>query len=925
MPTENQLSNTLLPDLLGEVILEQEGQSVFNIVEALRQGYISLRQQDNSALRSRLNDQIESLSETELDSVIHAFTTFFHLSNIAEEYDNQVARKDLESNQASWANSFQSTVNELKDAGLSYQQLLKLISSCCYYPTFTAHPTEAKRPSVLHALQRIHAEYSQLLTSDEDEPTSRHRLKAMVQIFWKTDSIRHHKPDVMDEVENSLSFFRSSIFDGVPRIHRDIASAIKQAYPEAKGQHISLPKLMQFGTWIGGDRDGNPFVTPDVTRTALLLQKQEILGEYKRRVEKLAQVFTHGRSKIASPSKLLDLVDQRKTDPHTSAFTKCVNEPYRWHLLWCAQRLHASIEHCQACLADPHSIIAGHSLQYESADEFKNDLELLNSSLIENKEANLTLGGLGDLFSLLDTFGFYLSKMDIRQESALHSQAVAEIAANSDDSVDYLAMSEEDRQAWLSDHLQQDDNISFDRKKLTLQSIEILDVLCLMQDMEKLIGDNCFGSYVISMTHSASHVLEVAFLAKQCGLITCNQGQIRAKIHIAPLLETVADLENAEQILGQLYANPTYRQLLEFSENQQEVMLGYSDSCKDGGILASSWNLYQAQQNIVSVTNQHALKCLLFHGRGGTIGRGGGPTHAAILSQPEGTIRGGIKFTEQGEVLSFKYNLPDTALYELTVGISALIKASKTAVLAEQHNNSIKKDNPVFVEVMQDLTKTGEQKFRELTDDNAATMQYFYQTTPSSEIGLLNIGSRPSHRKKADYSKKSIRAIGWVFGWSQSRQNIPGWYGLGSAIESAKQNSKLDTLQAMWKEWRYFNNLISNSQMVMLKTDQKVAQAYSSLCTDKEVAQQSYQAMQQEFDCALQSTLDIVQESQLMADFPEIGDSVRWRNAYLDPLNYIQVMLLKRLALEQDRNTSKWLKPTLQTINGIATGLRNTG
>jgi phosphoenolpyruvate carboxylase len=346
-------------------------------------------------------------------------------------------------------------------------------------------------------------------------------------------------------------------------------------------------------------------------------------------------------------------------------------------------------------------------------------------------------------------------------------------------------------------------------------------------------------------------------------------------------------------------------------------MLGYSDSCKDGGILASSWNLYKAQRRIVEITNRNNLKCLLFHGRGGTIGRGGGPTHESILSQPLGTIQGGIKFTEQGEVLSFKYNFEQTARFELTVGITALMKASLTEV---DHS-----DDPEYVAMMENLTAIGEQKFRALTDDNADTMQYFYETTPSLEIGLLNIGSRPSHRKKADHSKKSIRAIGWVFGWSQSRQNIPGWYGLGSALQHAVQNGGLQTLQDMSRNWRYFRNLVSNSQMVMLKTDQQVAHAYSQLCSDPRVAKQTYQTMHDEYQSTLDGIFAIVDKKELMADFPEIGQSVRWRNAYLDPLNYIQILLLKRLDSEIDRTQSPWLSPTLHTINGIATGLRNTG
>jgi len=555
---------------------------------------------------------------------------------------------------------------------------------------------------------------------------------------------------------------------------------------------------------------------------------------------------------------------------------------------------------------------------YNDEASFYHDLKLIERSLINHGETNLTQGRLKDLFRVLDSCGFYLSKMDIRQESTLHSQAIAEIAANCDEAIDYLALNETERLAWLNATLSQPQPLVYDARQLTIQSAEILDVFALMLEMRKEISADCFGSYIISMTHTASHLLEVAVLAKQAGLINIlEDGSLHSQIHIAPLFETVKDLDAAGAILKELFNNPLYLQILEFTQNNQEIMLGYSDSCKDGGILASSWNLYKAQRRIVSVTEQHGIHCLLFHGRGGTIGRGGGPTHESILSQPKGTVQGGIKFTEQGEVLSFKYNFQETARYELTVGITGLMKASDAS-----YENQ---DSQAHVDMMERLVATGESEFRALTDDNAETMQYFYETTPSSEIGLLNIGSRPSHRKNADYSKKSIRAIGWVFGWSQSRQNIPGWYGLGSALSTAINDGDLATLKDMQNNWRYFQNLLSNSQMVVLKTDQNVAQRYSQLCSDENIAEKTYATLENEFARSIEALQTITGHQEMMADYPEIGKSVRWRNAYLDPLNYIQVLLLSRMAKESNRLESQWLKPVLNSINGIATGLRNTG
>jgi len=909
----------ILPDLLGEVIIEQEGREVFDAVELLRQGFISQRLAPDSDKQNELLNAIDNLDADALDRVIHAFSTFFHLANISEEHANQKARASLEEAGETWKNSFIDTVEGFKNNGKSLDQVIELVSDLNYYPTFTAHPTEAKRPIVLEALQRIHKEYQGLTRGGIGEAELsefRHRLKAMIQIFWKTEAVRPSKPTVYDEIENSLYYFRESIFACLPEIYRDLESAIKHSYPEARGHAINLPNIVRFGTWVGGDRDGNPFVTPEITRNALRMQQIEVLTEYARRVDNLSKILTHSIDQVALSDEFTASMERDRVRLTKYLGKKHQKEPYRRKLSLVKLRLEHTIAIAEARLGDgqpPYDPLA-----FQNEAEFKYELSTVRDSLIHHNEANLTRGSLQDLLRLLDSCGFYLSKMDIRQESTLHSQAIHEIGLTMDQPIDYYSMSESERQAWLTERILDTASLSYDRRQITIQSADIIAVFNLMSEMREEVSAECFGSYIISMTHEASHLLEVALLAKMSGLITSDQdGNIKSEIHIAPLFETVVDLEHAEPTLESLFTNPVYRQLLAYTNDTQEVMLGYSDSCKDGGILASSWNLYKAQQNIVSVTDKHDIRCLLFHGRGGTIGRGGGPTHESILSQPKGTVKGGIKFTEQGEVLSFKYNFKETARYELTVGITGLMKASDP--------NNDRQDQTKHIDMMDQLVISGEAAFRELTDDNVATMQYFYETTPSSEIGLLNIGSRPSHRKKADYSKKSIRAIGWVFGWSQSRQNIPGWYGLGSALKGAIEQGGLETLQDMQQNWRYFQNLLSNSQMVILKTDQKVAQEYSKLCTDDDIAQRTYSQLNDEYRLSIENIREITGERLMMADFPEIGQSVRWRNAYLDPLNHIQVKLLARLDQEEDRMRSKWLKPALDSINGIATGLRNTG
>ncbi len=922
MPTPiNTLSDEakILPNLLGEVIQEQEDKSVFKAVEELRTGFITQRKSYDAEQISELVDSIETLDADTLGRIIHAFSTFFHLANIGEEYENQKKRDALEANGEAWDNSFVATLGQFKRDGKSLNEVLDLIGQLNYFPTFTAHPTEAKRPIVLQALQRIYRAYKNLLSkrvgSSEYEAVQ-HRLKAMIQIFWKTEAVRPAKPTVYDEIENSLYYFRETLFAAIPGIYRDLESAIKQTYPQAQKMDLDLPKILQFGTWVGGDRDGNPFVTPDTTRNALRMQQLEVLREYARRVRLMAQTFTHSADQVELSPALVEAINLKQQDITKYLGKAHTNEPYCQYFNFINLRLERTISLVETRLGDKN--IRFDALCYQSEHELRADIVLIHDSLAHHNEANITSGSIQDLLRLIDTCGFYLSKLDIRQESTLHTKAIAEIGSNLDTPIDYYEFDEEQRQAWLTEQLKSPKPLSFDRSQITIQSDDIIKVFSLMNEMREEVSQDCFGSYIISMTHQASHILEVAVLAKTAGLITHNeQGQSTSLIHIAPLFETVKDLEHAQPTLTTLFTNPLYQQLLAFTDNTQEIMLGYSDSCKDGGILASSWNLYKAQQNIVSACNDNGIRCLLFHGRGGTIGRGGGPTHESILSQPKGTVQGGIKFTEQGEVLSFKYNFKDTARYELTVGITGLMKASDPA-----NENTDQKQHTAM---MDRLVKSGEQAFRALTDDNVATMQYFYETTPSHEIGLLNIGSRPSHRKKADYSKKSIRAIGWVFGWSQSRQNIPGWYGLGTALEQAIDEDGLQVLKEMHSDWRYFRTLLSNSQMVILKTDQTVAKKYAQLCSDATIAEQTYTQMSDEYQRSVKTIQSITGETQMMADFPDIGQSVRWRNAYLDPLNYIQIALLARLDKAEDRLTSKWLKPALDSINGIATGLRNTG
>ena len=546
---------------------------------------------------------------------------------------------------------------------------------------------------------------------------------------------------------------------------------------------------------------------------------------------------------------------------------------------------------------------------------------LIKDSLISDNDNILNDFGLNDFIRLVETFGFYLVNLDIREESTNHTNAISEILKNHGNK-EYDQLNESSRISSLENVIKSDLTIDDVYTPLSDETKKVLDVFTVMKELRNEVSEHAFGNYVISMTHHASHVFEVLALAKLCGLISFKDGKLSSSIQVTPLFETIDDLTRIEEILEDLFSNDTYTNLIGSYKNSklQEVMLGYSDSCKDGGILSSSWSLYKAQQQVLDISKKYQIECRLFHGRGGTVGRGGGPTHNAILAQPNKTVRGMIKITEQGEVLSYKYAVPQSASYELELAISGLIKASKHLVI----DDTVCTNN--FEEIMSEMSIVGEKKYRDLTDDKEGIMDYFYEATPVQELAELNIGSRPSHRKKTQRSKYSIRAIPWVFGWSLSRHTLPAWYGLGSALNKmvTSDQSSMDKLKMMYSEWPFFRVLLDNIQMALAKSDLGIARDYSLLVKDRDAADQIIDDIEKEFESTVQTLLRIVGSDQLLSDNTKLSLSLSRRQPYLDPLNYIQVMLLKAHREIPDEDTVN-LDPLLRTIHAIATGMKNTG
>lgn len=924
----------LLGTLLGNILREQEGRDVLSAVETLRKGYINLRKNDNPVKRRRLNQLIESLSSENLAHIVRAFSTYFSLTNLAEEsYQHHQRRKQLRqigSTETLWTGSFDATLRELRDQGINPEQLQILLNQLAYIPVITAHPTEAKRRTIMDAQRRIfetNEELNDTRLTKLDKMELIDKLQSQIQILWKTDEVRTIRPRVKDEIGYGLSYFNECLFDAVPNTYRNFEKATLRVCgrtPEGDPR-VTIPSFLRFGSWIGGDRDGNPNVKPETTAMAVRLQSQTILLEYLNRIPELIDLLTHS-DRLCIPTLAMQESLKRDEQYMEHSFAdkpeRFRHEPYRRKLSIMRYRLERNLVALKDKLHKRHERGDAHIAdRYPSEKEFLTDLKTIYESLVSHGDKRIADGRLKDLIRLTETFGFYCLRLDIRQESTRHSEAVAEIFQQIN--IDYLSLDESARLAALEKAIQDPNGIDAERAGLSEATQETLDVFRVMVQMRNEVSQKAFGSYVISMTHEASHVMEVLFMARLAGLAGYHNGKAECAIRIAPLFETIEDLTHIEPVMSALLDNPTYSAMLKQVGNLQEIMLGYSDSCKDGGILASVWNLYEAQQRVTQLTNQHGVRCRLFHGRGGTIGRGGGPTHEAILSQPEGTVHGQIKFTEQGEVLSFKYSNQETAVYELTMGLTGLIKASANLV---QPTTPERQD---YLATMNELARTGEASYRQLTDHTEGFLDYFYEATPVSEIGLMNIGSRPSHRNKGDRAKTSVRAIAWVFGWAQSRHTLPAWFGIGAALERCRENdpSCLARLQKMYQQWPFFRALLSNTQMALFKAEPNIAKEYAGLCVNRQTGERVYRIFLEEYTRTVRQVLEITDSQRLLEENPVLELSLTRRNPYLDPLNHIQLTLLRRYRDEtlSDEQRENWLNPLLRSINAIAAGMRNTG
>ncbi len=935
-----------LKTILSHVLTEQVGKRLLKIIEDLSASSIlPKRGIRTSASSAGLFKKAHGLSLNETSGVIQAYSINFQLINLAEENFGMQDRRVIQRKGEPVSGSIEECVRMFRKNKVSPDKIQSLLNRLSIAPVITAHPTEVKRRTVLEKHRKIYLaifKKENPIWTDREKEIIRQEIIGEVQKLWQTGDIRLESPKVEEEVLNGIFYFNRTFFEVLPMLYDELLYQLGRYYPESE---FSVPPLFLFGSWVGGDRDGNPFVTGEKTRWALMAHKELAISKYMEIISQLISILSMSRQLIL-PSK--ELLVSIKDDASAMGVegqkiaARNPHEPYRQKLSLMRKKLENTLKagtgghgfeaKFEETVTQGFSLegVKPEGLSYRSAEEFIDDLNIIKTSLYENKGERIAKLEILPLIRQAECFGFHLAKLDIRQHSEIHRMAAAELLLKAGIvQSGYLALPEQDKVKVLSAELVSVRPLVPDYVRLSHETKEVLDTFKVIKYAQDKISWDAIGSYIVSMTHNASDILTVQLLAKEAGLCGTSDDNEKMfnRLDIVPLFETIDDLRRAPAILKSLLSNHTYRRYLAKRDDIQEVMLGYSDSCKDGGILTSSWELYHAQKMITEAAAEYKIKLKLFHGRGGTVGRGGGPTHKAILAQPCGTVNGLIKITEQGEVISSKYANLGTALYNLNMLVAGAMEAtlgSEQSIMAnsEQSNKEI-----IFEEAFKEISEISYRLYRELVDD-PDFITYFYQATPIEELEHLKIGSRPTYRKGKG-KVEDLRAIPWVFSWNQSRHIIPGWYPFGSSLKAFVKNdaSRERLLQEMYEEWPFFNNLVDNIQMVIAKSDMTIARLYSSLVKDKKIRDRIYGKINREFNLTVKMLLKITGQKKTLDNSPFLQRSINMRRPSIDPVNYIQVMLLRRLRHESagGDEREKLIATLMMSINCVAAGLRNTG
>ncbi len=919
--------------ILGDVIREQEGKEAFELIEKVRQLSVAFRLKSDAQAGRALDRLLKNLSGDQTVSVIRAFSYFSHLANIAEDRHFVRRRNHHERQGHLQEGSLAMTLKRLADADVRAADIAQTLAHAYISPVLTAHPTEVQRKSILDAERAIAelVEQRDAVHTDTERSDNEALLRARVTQLWQTRMLRTAKLTVGDEIENALSYYHSTFLRQIPRLYRDIESALP-GHPVAS--------FFRMGNWIGGDRDGNPFVNADTLRMALSRQSETVLRFYLTEVHELGSELSVSFTLASVTPAMLALA---AASPDHNAHRE--DEPYRRALIGVYARLAATLQALTGTEALRHAVAPQNP--YASADDFLADLRVIEDSLNTHHAKALTAPRLLPLMRAVQVFGFHLATVDLRQSSDKHEAVLAELLRVARLHADYSSLDEGQRRLLLVGLLNDARPLrvrAATYSELALSEIAIFEAAV---DMLKRYGGDAIRHCIISHTEDVSDLLEVMVLLKEVGLLRGRldaqadgpadshgnsqgngEGAARSDLIVSPLFETIADLRNAEPIMRALYALPGMAAMLQRSGAEQDVMLGYSDSNKDGGSFTSSWELYRAEVALVALFSElkrdFGITLRLFHGRGGTVGRGGGPSYQAILAQPPGTVNGQMRLTEQGEVIASKYANPEIGRRNL----ETLVAATLEATLLHPTQNAPRS----FLEAAAALSDASYAAYRKLVYETPGFTDYFFSATPIREIAELNIGSRPASRK-ATRAIEDLRAIPWGFSWGQSRVALPGWCGFGSAVEAflgtgqTQRAVQLKLLQRMHKQWPFFRTLLSNLDMVIAKSDLAIAARYVDLVEDKKLGQRIFKLIQAEWQRTNTALSLITGDTHRLASNPSLARSIEHRFPYLDPLNHLQVELMRRYRKSQpdDPGLERLKRGIHISINGVAAGLRNTG
>ena len=878
-----------LGDLLGQSLVRQEGQELLDLVESVR--------------KDGGTELLENLSVEDSVQLVRAFSTYFHLANVAEQVHRARVLAETRAAGGSWLSRAIDKIEEAYKAQtpghkFTHEQLEEWIGELSVRPVFTAHPTEAARRSILNKLGEI----AKLLDEDSN-PRQNERLAETVDLLWQTDELRLDRPEPLDEAMNALYYLDDLAKNTVPEVLNDFARELKRL-------NIDLPvsaRPLTFGTWIGGDRDGNPNITAQVTEDAVVLQVAHAIRTTISAMDQLRQVLSVSTRIVgATPELLTSVTADLKNIPEFEPRFLRLNqqEPYRLKATAIAHRL--AFTRNRHAVGGPH--VPGRD--YANSAELIADLSLMRDSLFAHRGELIATGLLERIIRSIAAFGLTHATLDIREHSDAHHKLLQQVMPSG-----YLELSHSDKFPILIKELAAATAIKTDSLDAAAQ--KTFDTFKAIDDLIGRFGSEVIETYIVSMTKGADDLIAAAVIGKAAGLVDLDKKV--AKIGFAPLLETVAELRAAGEILEKLLSDPTYRALVAIRGDIQEVMLGYSDSNKDAGIATSQWEIHRAQRALRDVAMKYGVTLRLFHGRGGSVGRGGGPTYDALVALPWGSVDGQIKMTEQGEVISDKYSLPALARENVELTLAASLEAT----ILNRGPRQSPADLAQWNECMNLISDSSFACYRALID-HPDLPAYFYASTPVEQLGNLFLGSRPSRRPDAAGGLDSLRAIPWVFGWTQSRQIVPGWFGVGSGLKAAREAGQSDVLKKMLVDWHFFHTFISNVEMTLAKTDLVTAKRYVETLVPNEL-HHFLDTITEEFELTVKEILTLTGKTTLLGDQPILARTLQVRDAYLSPLHLLQVNLLHRVRTAGDSSDAMLIRALLLTINGVAAGLRNTG